>query len=774
MNEVAHTSQIQDSHVIFVDDDPGFLQSMRFVLSDHFSGDQGVYYRFSYIDNPHDALTTIWELLNDGELVSLVVSDQKMPQMKGTEFLSHVREISPNTIQVLLTGYAGMESAIEAINNKLLDKYLTKPIEDEHDFIVTINHLLQRFQMNQTIIQQDNIISELYAFSNQLNALKELKQTLVYLMAFIKQTLSCDRVQILLNNELQIYAYEFKSESIKKVIIKKIAGNTLSLDQLNGVRQAQVVNNASEMLPVVHKMAGDSVDNTLTHELHVGLVSGTQPIGIIRVWDKTGELVFNERDISNLTYIANTAAIALHNQLNRQKLHIAYMEKNAKAAALEYQMTHDLLTALPSRTMLQQHLYQALDKSKITQAPASLLIMDIDQFKEVNDSMGHHNGDLLLQKLSKRLVKMLGEGIVIARLGGDEFAIWLENSNRTKVLETLQHIFDCLKPSFFLEDITVNVTASIGVADYPLHGENPTLLMQRAEVAMYEAKKSGREYAIYDPDYDQYNIRRLSLINDLQKSIEQGQLVLYYQPKINMVTGHVIGVEALVRWQHPVHGLMPPDQFIPLAEQTSLMKPLAMWVFNEAIRQCSLWNKLGLVGPNISMAVNLSANNLIESELPNKVGGLLKKWDVSPSLLELEITESAIMASLSLAIEILTQLSDMGVKLSIDDFGTGHSSLAYLKSLPVDNIKIDKTFTKGLSRNKDDVHIVQSTIELGHNLGFVVIAEGIEDYETQELLKELECDVVQGFYYSQPLSASEFEEWVFQRGALNLTCSRQT
>ncbi|TAK03144.1 MAG: EAL domain-containing protein [Candidatus Manganitrophaceae bacterium] len=433
-------------------------------------------------------------------------------------------------------------------------------------------------------------------------------------------------------------------------------------------------------------------------------------------------------------------------------------ERKQVEALVQQMAFHDTLTELPNRNYLYDRLLDAIRVDEAKGRPFALLLMDLDRFKEINDTLGHHRGDLLLKEAGRRLKAVLFEPDIVARLGGDEFAILLPRLARVEdIHQVIQKIQEALRPPFVIENLPIAVEASIGVALYPDHGDTPDSLLQRADIAMYAAKQTGRSEAIYDPQYDQHSPRRLALIGELRYAIDHDQLRLHYQPKIDFNTRRVVGVEALVRWQHPEYGFVPPDQFIGPAERTGLIKSLTQWVFETALRECGAWGRSGM---DVAVSVNLSARNLQEPGIVERVAEGLRSAGVAPDRLMLEITESAIMADPNLAMEVLTGLSRMGVGLSIDDFGTGYSSLAYLKRLPVDEIKIDKSFVIGMASDENDAMIVRSTIDLAHNLGLKVIAEGVESQDLWKILSVLGCDEAQGYYISRPLPAPEATRWL--------------
>jgi diguanylate cyclase (GGDEF)-like protein len=423
------------------------------------------------------------------------------------------------------------------------------------------------------------------------------------------------------------------------------------------------------------------------------------------------------------------------------------------AAENQYQALHDALTGLPNRTLLRDRTDQAIRQADRALVPAALLLIDLDRFKEVNDSLGHHHGDRLLIKVGERLRDSLREVDTVARLGGDEFAVLLPRIETSEGATTVAgKIQAALEEPFLLDDLALNVEASIGVAIYPHHGSDSDELLQHADIAMYMAKDTHAGFVLFDPKHDQHSPGRLALLGELRRAIDQQQLVLHYQPKVDAHTGQTLGVEALVRWQHPEHGVLPPGDFIPLAERTGLIGPLTHYVLDAALRQCRAWQQ---AGHELSMAVNVSARSLLDLAFPDQVASLLARWELPARLLVLEITESTIMADPTHALEILSRLDAMGVQVSIDDFGTGYSSMAHLKSLPVHELKIDRSFVAHMLSNASDAVIVRSTIDLGRNLGLRIVAEGVEDHGTLQELDALGCDEIQGYYISRPVPAED-------------------
>jgi diguanylate cyclase (GGDEF)-like protein/PAS domain S-box-containing protein len=429
----------------------------------------------------------------------------------------------------------------------------------------------------------------------------------------------------------------------------------------------------------------------------------------------------------------------------------------------EHQARHDALTGLANRIFFRDRIERAIRAARREGHGVAVLMMDLDRFKEVNDSLGHHAGDTLLKELGVRLQDVLRASDSVARLGGDEFGLLLPKpAGSDDIVRVIERVREALDEPIVVQGLPLAVEASIGVSLYPKDGDDVDTLLQRADVAMYIAKEENAAYAFYDQAVDHYDPTRLTLVSELRRAIEERELALYYQPKASLEDGRVDSAEALLRWHHPVRGLVLPDDFVPVAQQTGLIKPLTLYVVARALEQCRTWQEEGI---EISVAVNLSTRNLLDVEFPEQVELLLDRWEVAPSLLELEITESTMLADPARTRLVLERLSAMGIRLSIDDFGTGYSSLAYLKRLPVNEIKIDGSFVVNMVANEDDATIVRSTIDLGRNLGLDVVAEGVESEEIWEQLRLLGCTAAQGFYLSGALPAEQFSDWLRARRA---------
>ena len=446
-----------------------------------------------------------------------------------------------------------------------------------------------------------------------------------------------------------------------------------------------------------------------------------------------------------------------------RELHTLYINNDALASAnrqLEVQATHDPLTGLPNRSLLWTRIQLVSPSARRDHHWATLLILNLDRFKEVNDTFGHQLGDQLLRQVGERLCQSVDPAVTVSRIGGDEFAVFLPETDETTALQVVAQLNIALEEPFLIGEYPLQIEASTGIALYPAHGNDPVTLCQHADVAMYLAKQSPERYAFYDARYDHDSPRRLALLGDLRKAIANSELRLYYQPKAELQTGLVKGVEALVRWQHPTEGFIAPDQFIPLAEQTGLITPLTRWVVETAIRQCREWLAAGL---ELRVAVNLSMRNLRDASLPDTIADLLAQYRVPPRLFCCEITESAVMADLEHTLHVLNCLVALEVPIAIDDYGTGYASLSYLKRLPVSELKIDRSFVQHLTTDQADQAIVRSTVSMAHNLGFQVVAEGVEDQATWNLLASFKCDIAQGYYLSRPIPPQDLVRWLAAR-----------
>jgi diguanylate cyclase (GGDEF)-like protein len=473
------------------------------------------------------------------------------------------------------------------------------------------------------------------------------------------------------------------------------------------------------------------------------------------------DLRANDSFVSTATLVAFSAGLLLlaffATLLSRVKRTLA-----EQAAAREHQALHDPLTGLPNRVLFSDRLEHAVRSASRNPAPFSLLMIDLDRFKEINDSLGHATGDLLLMAAAARLETALRPGDTVARLGGDEFALLLPETDGDGARHVAERALEALREPLSLPTVIVAIDASVGLVTYPADGRTAETLLQRADVAMYLAKRHGGGAMRYDAGRDPNDPERLALASELRTAIDRDELELHYQPKFHTQTLALPGVEALVRWRHPERGLLFPDAFIPLAEHTGMIRDVTQSVLRMATSQLAAWRADGL---DLRVAVNLSVANLLDHRLVDDVATILDEAAVPADRLELEITETMLMTDPERATILLEQLSEMGIRLSIDDFGTGYSSLAYMRGLPISEVKIDRSFVKHLAVSDSDAAIVRSTIDLSHSLALQVVAEGVEDAQSLELLRDFGCDSAQGYHLARPAPAEALGEMLARHAA---------
>ncbi|MEM8924280.1 MAG: EAL domain-containing protein [Actinomycetota bacterium] len=522
--------------------------------------------------------------------------------------------------------------------------------------------------------------------------------------------------------------------------------------------------------PSVHIVdIGDDGDVSPVLRQHGKLVQVYQPIrfgsfersdtdGVVRTSIPYGPVAETIRAETRRLFLVLVGALVVLYALLFRLVANASAELRRRADQNEHQARHDALTGLPNRMLFTEELDRRLDRG--SSDPFAVVLIDLDRFKEVNDTLGHHIGDLLLVEVGRRLDKTMRDSDVVARLGGDEFALVLtEVDGPEAALHAAHRIVDAIEAPFEVEGLRLDVGASIGVAMAPQHGNDLVTLLQRADVAMYQAKDSGTSHALlYDPDDDHHNREQLALAGEFRRAIDT-ELVAFYQPKIDLATDRVCGVEALVRWDHPEHGLLSPDTFVPLAERGGLMNDLTRVVLDQSARQLCRWLD---DGHDLHVAVNVSAAGLHDDELVAMVSRCLDRHGLATERLVLEITETTIAADPDRARQVLQVLRDQGVRISIDDFGTGYSSLAVLRSMPVNELKIDRQFVGDLGHPEGSA-IVKYSAQLGHMLGLNVVAEGVEKDSDPPALLELGCDIAQGYWYARPMPGDDLTAWLTAR-----------
>lgn len=459
--------------------------------------------------------------------------------------------------------------------------------------------------------------------------------------------------------------------------------------------------------------------------------------------------VEHEKNLESTDLVAN-----LEEELDETYRSVTQLTNELEQARmrLEKLSLYDDLTGLANRVLFHDRLQQGCELAKREDRILPVLMMDLDRFKDINDTLGHEVGDLVLQEISARLADTLRHSDTVARLGGDEFVALLPSVSKPEdIITVIEKIVEAVERPIKVGSEAVSVGISIGVALYPTDGADGVITLSNADSAMYSAKRDGRSYTVYGSFGSQDHKHRTNLVGQLRTGISRRELFLEYQPKFNLETGIATGVEALVRWQHPEFGMISPAVFIPAAEQTGVIKPLTMYVLEEAIEQAAVWHQ---ANRPMDLSVNVSASTLSDGELPDQLMSLLERNSLPPERLIIEITETAFMKNPEQALNVLERIHQMGISISIDDFGTGYTSLMYLKSMPVDEVKIDMIFVQKMVEKKGDLAIVRSIIDLCKNLEIIVVAEGVENVETMEKLYELRCDLAQGYFFARPMSGN--------------------
>lgn len=454
--------------------------------------------------------------------------------------------------------------------------------------------------------------------------------------------------------------------------------------------------------------------------------------------------------------IAYQASAMIVDQTQELRSRAESLEKQAN-----YSATHDMATDLPNRALFYDRVEQAILSANTQNKLVSVLLVEVANFKEIYDTLGRNSSDQLLKQIATRLQNVILETESVARIDGNIFSVLLPDTEFDEAgVYLAKNIHKALEPTFRIERINVTVQINIGIVNFPEHAEDVDSLVQKAGVALFMAGESHEGFAVYKPSFDDHSPRRLTLMSELRQAIDRGQLQVFYQPKIMIATGKLYGAEALIRWFHPKHGLIGPEEFIPMAERTRIINQLTIWMLKQSFKHCAQWHKQGY---ELVISVNLSAKDLHDPELPDVIAGVAASYDINPSWIMLEITESSIMTDPERTLEILQRLHVMGYKLAIDDFGTGYSSLAYLRRMPLTELKIDKSFVSDLLSSENDAVIVNATINLAHNLGLQVTAEGVENQAIIDKLADFDCDIAQGYLFSQPTAFEAFNRYLIEQ-----------
>ena len=512
-----------------------------------------------------------------------------------------------------------------------------------------------------------------------------------------------------------------------------------------------------------HLQSGERLQD-IVREMHVGVFGEfvTSYMGLA-LFSVLVAITTQSQGVGLFALVVFIAPLAFARQMFQRthSLQVATDELAVRQAENEHQALHDALTGLPNRLLFQQRLADAIDDARERGGSIAVMLMDLDHFKEINDTLGHHFGDQLLCEIGPRLSTVLRDHDLMARLGGDEFGILLPSlPDDAAAITIARRLLQELEAPVTVEGLALDVAGSLGIAIYPSQSQDAESLLRRADVAMYAAKEGGGGYEQYTPEMDAHSPSSLTLVTQIRPALERGEIVVFYQPKVRLSDGRVAGAEALVRWEHPGRGLVLPDEFIPLVEKTVLLRPLTLYVVD---RVCENWRAWADAGVEIPVAINLSPRSLLDTHLPDQIAEILERWGVPSSFVQLELTENFLVADSGRSNAVIDKLSRHGIGLSIDDFGTGYSSLSHLKRLPIDEIKIDRSFVSQMNAHANDFMIARATIELGKNLGLRVVAEGVEDRETFDRLADFGCDEAQGYYISRPLPFEEFSRWLAVR-----------
>jgi len=489
------------------------------------------------------------------------------------------------------------------------------------------------------------------------------------------------------------------------------------------------------------------------HEITFDGVVGAQQSNIV-LWVLDGlPFIFGYIGQYTSYVLTQEANLMVLEQTDELRMHAQNLEKQAAFTA-----THDTLTELPNRVLFHDRLEQALHNVFEQKSGLAVLILSIENLKEIQDTLGLSNSDLIIKQLATRLTSWSGAMGSVARVDTQSFAILLNDSlERTKVEDAARNLIKAIEPHFVIDSLKLTLHPTVGIVLAPEHGDDADTLLQRASVAQYFASKSVSGISTYSISMDEHSPRRLTLMGELKRAIDRDDLQLFYQPKINLAKNVICGAEALIRWKHELHGNISPDEFIGLAERHRMIRPLTQWVLERAFNTCAEWHQLG---KDLTVSINLSTKDLHDPELPDQIAGIAAKSEVQPGWIVFEITESSLMGDPTRALLVIERLRSMGYQFSIDDFGTGYSSLAYLKKLPLSELKIDKSFVLDMAGNENDAIIVRATVNLAHNLGLTVVAEGIETAEAMNMLKSMGCDIGQGYLFSPALSKPDFEKWM--------------
>lgn len=697
--------------ILLVEDNPGDARLVQLALAEQVTHE----FLITWMQRLADAL-----LLIDGEHFDIVLSDLTLPDSTGLATVQAILARAPAMPVVVLTGSDCREIGQGAIRLGAQD-FIAKIELSAEVLGWKLHYAIERQHLKKQLHEVNSTLGQCVS-----DRTAELEATLRHL------SLSEHRYRALFEGALDAI---FVTDEDSHIVDANPAACRLSgysLEELKG-------RHCTELVPVHFRSQAKQI------------IAEFRQSGVM---DKELPLLTRNRQERILRVSGSCISAGLYVNIARD-----ITERKQANDAMKRLAYNDSLTQLPNRTALLMHLARVISQAQDSDQKMALLLLDLNNFREINDTLGHHNGDRVLMQVGGRLSSVLGRSDLLARLGGDEFAVLLPRvDDDQQVNQVIAKILDVLRPEVLIEGVPLDVQTAIGIALYPEHGADADALLRHADVALYGAKEMGCPHLLYSSQSDHYNPQQLALMAELRLGLQRNELTLHYQPVINLKTGYVIGVEALVRWQHPTRGLLYPDTFIPAAEKTGLIAPLTSWVLANALRQQNRWCRAGM---ELHVSVNLSVRNLQQPDIVSEISESLHNAGVTPQWLTLEITESSMMTDPERARAVLFELHDLGVNLAIDDFGIGHSSMAYLKQLPVDRMKVDKSFVMDF-QNPANAVIVRATIDLAHNLGLLVTAEGVEDELALASLTQLGCEQAQGYFMSRPQTAAKLEEWLFK------------
>ncbi|MDT4895087.1 MAG: hypothetical protein QOH25_164 [Acidobacteriota bacterium] len=704
-------TQNKRTRILIADDDAQIREVLHELLGED--------YDCAEVSSAEEALAVLRT-----EEFDLVLSDIMMGGITGLQMVPQVLQLSPDTVVIMISGEQNIESAIEALRVGAFD-YITKPFDLRH-VEAAVKRALEHHELRQSKRYYENFLEEMV--KQRTGELNKANQTLSVLIQA---------------SPLAIFVLDREGN---------VSLWNPAASEMFGWSESEVLNHPFPLMPEGKEEAfraglEDALSGKLVTDYETRRRKKDGSAIDVNVW--TAALYDVSGEISGI--MAIVADIT---------------ERKQSEARINYLAYHDTLTGLLNRVSFEEHLVESVARAATDGGPLAVMFLSLDRFRKFNDTLGHIIGDQLLRSVAERLTLSLHEGQTVARFGSEEFAFLLTRIKEAEeAAQTARDLHSILDAPFNVEGHELYVSASIGISLYPDDGRDAQGLLKSAGAALYRAKQSGgSNYQFYTADMNERALHRLALENQLRWALEREEFRVYYQPQVNIDTGQITGMEALVRWQHPEMGLIAPAEFIPLAEDTGLIAPIGEWVLKAACAQTKSWRDCGF--NNLRVAVNLSPRQFQQPDLVLIIKRMLEETGLDASSLELEVTESSVMKNAESAISTLGELKAMGIKISIDDFGSGYSSLSYLKHLPIDVLKIDQSFVRDMTSDPKDAAIVMAIIQLAHSLQLQVIAEGVETEEQLRFLRLLRCDAMQGFLFCRPLAVADFEQFLFEGRSL--------